>query len=104
MRRTIAIENYRSIRYLVTGLGALTVVTGANGSGKTSSYRAPRLLADLVQDGAMIEETGTGLLQFAPAEPIQRRGKVSAATASPRRDRVVRAEGDLPDGTPLRVR
>ncbi len=53
MLRTIAIENYRSIRSLVTELDALTVVTGANGSGKTSFYRALRLLADLVRDGAL---------------------------------------------------
>ncbi|WP_372594985.1 AAA family ATPase, partial [Actinotalea sp.] len=53
MLRTIAIENYRSIRHLVTELDALTVVTGANGSGKTSFYRALRLLADLVRDGAL---------------------------------------------------
>ncbi len=51
--RTIAIENYRSIQYLVTELDALTVVTGANGSGKTSFYRALRMLAELVQHGAL---------------------------------------------------
>ena len=30
-------------------LGALNVVTGANGSGKSSVYRAVRLLADIAQ-------------------------------------------------------
>lgn len=53
MLRTIAIENYRSIQYLVTELEDLTVVTGANGSGKTSFYRALRLLAHVVRDGAL---------------------------------------------------
>jgi predicted ATPase len=43
---TIAIENYRSLRDLRLSLKRLNVVTGANGSGKSSLYRALRLLAD----------------------------------------------------------
>jgi predicted ATPase len=43
---TIAIENYRSLRDLRLPLGRLSVVTGANGTGKSSLYRALRLLAD----------------------------------------------------------
>jgi predicted ATPase len=43
---TIAIENYRSLRDLRLPLDRLNVVTGANGSGKSSLYRALRLLAD----------------------------------------------------------
>jgi predicted ATPase len=43
---TIAIENYRSLRDLRLALDTLNVVTGANGSGKSSLYRALRLLAD----------------------------------------------------------
>ncbi|WP_250443663.1 AAA family ATPase [Actinotalea sp. C106] len=53
MIRTVAIEGYRSLEYLVTGLDRLTVVTGANGTGKTSVYRALRLLADLTREGAL---------------------------------------------------
>jgi predicted ATPase len=53
MLRTVAIENYRSLRDVVTQLDPLNVVTGANGSGKTSVYRALRLLADLVREGAI---------------------------------------------------
>jgi predicted ATPase len=53
MLRTVAIENYRSLRDVVTELDALNVVTGPNGSGKTSVYRALRLLADLVREGAI---------------------------------------------------
>src|SRR6187200_176895 len=43
---TIAIENYRSLRDLRLPLQRLNVVTGANGSGKSSLYRALRLLAE----------------------------------------------------------
>ena len=43
---TIAIENYRSLRDLRIPLDRLNVITGANGTGKSSVYRALRLLAD----------------------------------------------------------
>src|ERR1700747_181321 len=46
MIRTIAIQGYRSLRELVLPLGQLSVITGANGSGKSSVYRSLRLLAD----------------------------------------------------------
>ena len=51
MIQTLAIANYRSIRELVLPLGRLNVVTGANGSGKSSLYRALRLLAETAQGG-----------------------------------------------------
>ncbi len=50
--RTLAIENCRSLRSIVLELGELTVITGANGSGKSSVYRALRLLASVARDGA----------------------------------------------------
>ncbi len=53
MLRTLAIENYRSLRHLVLPLTSLNVVTGANGSGKSSLYRALRLLADGARNGAV---------------------------------------------------
>lgn len=53
MIRTVAIENYRSLKDVVTDLDRLTVVTGPNGSGKTSFYRALRRLADLAREGAI---------------------------------------------------
>lgn len=53
MIRTLAVERYRSLDELVLGLDRLTVVTGPNGSGKTSVYRVLRLLADIVRDGAI---------------------------------------------------
>lgn len=45
----LAISGYRSLRDIVLSLGPLTVITGANGSGKSSLYRALRLLADVAQ-------------------------------------------------------
>ena len=53
MLTTLAIENYRSLRRLVLPLGRLNVVTGANGTGKSSLYRALRLLADASRNGAV---------------------------------------------------
>lgn len=45
----IAVSGYRSLRDVRLELGRLNVVTGANGSGKSSLYRALRLLADIAQ-------------------------------------------------------
>ncbi|WP_422769951.1 AAA family ATPase [Plantactinospora sp. WMMC1484] len=53
MISTLAVQNYRSLRSLVLELGRLTVVTGANGTGKSSLYRALRLLADSARNGAV---------------------------------------------------
>lgn len=50
---TLAIENYRSLRRLVMPLRRLNVVTGSNGTGKSSLYRALRLLADASRNGAV---------------------------------------------------
>ena len=49
MIRTLAFANYRSLRDLVVPLDRLTVITGDNGSGKSSLYRALRLIADSAQ-------------------------------------------------------
>ena len=45
----LAIAGYRSLRDVRLALEPLNVVTGANGSGKSSLYRALRLLADVAQ-------------------------------------------------------
>jgi len=50
---TLAVENYRSLRRLIVPLRRLNVVTGANGSGKSSLYRALRLLAESSRNGAV---------------------------------------------------
>jgi predicted ATPase len=50
---TLAVENYRSLSRLVVPLERLNVITGANGTGKSSLYRALRLLADAARGGAV---------------------------------------------------
>ncbi|MGH6614070.1 AAA family ATPase [Sphingomonas sp.] len=49
MIHTLAVSGYRSLRDVTLALGDVTVVTGANGSGKSSLYRALRLLSDVAQ-------------------------------------------------------
>jgi len=51
--RTLAIANYRSLREVVLPLDQLTIITGANGSGKSNLYRALRLLSDTKMGGAI---------------------------------------------------
>jgi predicted ATPase len=61
MLSTVAVHGYRSLRDIVLPLGRLTVVTGANGTGKSSLYRALRLLADCGRGeviGALAREGG----------------------------------------------
>jgi predicted ATPase len=60
---TLAVENYRSLRSLFVPLTSLTVVTGANGTGKSSLYRALRLLADAARNGAVAALAREGGLQ-----------------------------------------
>jgi len=50
---TLAIENYRSLRRLTLPLARLNLVVGANGTGKSSLYRALRLLAGASRNGAV---------------------------------------------------
>ena len=50
---TLAIANYRSLREVVIPLDQLTVITGANGSGKSNLYRVLRLLRDTAIGGAI---------------------------------------------------
>ncbi|GJD63554.1 AAA family ATPase [Methylobacterium frigidaeris] len=49
----LAVSGDRWLRNIVLGLDRLTVVTGANGSGKSSLYRALRLLAEVAQGRAV---------------------------------------------------
>ncbi|KAA9087242.1 AAA family ATPase [Microbacterium radiodurans] len=79
MLRTLAVSGYRSLRDLVVPLGELTVVTGANGSGKSNLYRALRLLAaasrgDVV--GALAREGGLPSVLWAGPEDGGSQGTV----------------------------
>lgn len=63
MIQTLAIANYRSLRRFVAPLKELTLVTGANGTGKSNVYRALRLLAETAQGGLIASLTREGGLQ-----------------------------------------
>lgn len=70
---TVAISGYRSLRDVRLPLGRLTVVTGANGSGKSSVYRALRLLADCGDGrvvGSLAREGGLGSALWAGPETL----------------------------------
>src|SRR6266700_908610 len=59
----LAISGYRSLRDVRITLGPITVVTGANGSGKSSLYRALKLLADIAQGRIIQSLAAEGGLQ-----------------------------------------
>lgn len=75
MIRTVAVHGYRSLRELIVPLGQLTLITGANGSGKSSLYRALRLLADAAQNSvvsSLAREGGLPSTFWAGPETIAR--------------------------------
>ncbi|MEX3771289.1 AAA family ATPase, partial [Mycolicibacterium fortuitum] len=75
MLQTIAIRGYRSLREVILPLAELTVVTGANGTGKSSIYRALRLLADCGRGqviGSLAREGGLqSVLWAGPEQPSE---------------------------------
>ncbi|GAS89422.1 AAA family ATPase [Mycolicibacterium brisbanense] len=75
MLRTVAIRGYRSLRDVTLPLTDLTVVTGANGTGKSSLYRALRLLADCGRGqviGSLAREGGLlSVLWAGPEQPAE---------------------------------
>ena len=71
----LCVSGYRSLRDVRLEIDPLTVVTGANGSGKSSLYRALRLLADVAQ-GRIIQslalEGGLSSVLWAGPEQFSR--------------------------------
>lgn len=62
MLACLAVSGYRSLRDVTLALGRLNVVTGANGSGKSSLYRALRLLSEVAQGRAIASLAAEGSL------------------------------------------
>ncbi|MBP2159966.1 MULTISPECIES: AAA family ATPase [Asticcacaulis] len=78
MITTLAISGYRSLRDVRVALEPLNVVTGANGAGKSSLYRALRLLADIAQGRiirALASEGGLVFTLWAGPEQFSREMK-----------------------------
>lgn len=70
---TVAVRGYRSLREVVIPLTGLTVVTGANGTGKSSVYRSLRLLADCARNeviGSLAREGGLESVLWAGPEGL----------------------------------
>lgn len=72
----LAISGYRSLRDVKLSLGQLNIVTGANGSGKSSLYRSLRLLSEIAQGraiGSLAAEGGLASTLWAGPEKISAR-------------------------------
>jgi predicted ATPase len=75
MIQILAVSGYRSLRNLVLPLDRLNLVTGANGAGKSSLYRALRLLGDAAQNhvvASLAREGGLPSTLWAGPEQIAR--------------------------------
>lgn len=64
MINAFAVNNYRSLNKMVSPLGELNVVTGANGSGKSNLYKALRLLAETTQGNLISSIANEGGLDY----------------------------------------
>ncbi|MEP3046062.1 MAG: AAA family ATPase [Roseibium sp.] len=76
---TLAVSGYRSLRDVVLPLDRITLITGANGSGKSSLYRSIRLLADVSQGRAIASlaaEGGLNSTLWAGPEMVSRSMKL----------------------------
>ncbi|QIG79785.1 AAA family ATPase [Stakelama tenebrarum] len=75
MIERLAVSGYRSLRDLVIAPAPLTLITGANGSGKSSLYRSLRLLAEVAQGqliGSIAREGGLPSTLWAGPEKFSR--------------------------------
>lgn len=92
MIRTIAVQGYRSLRDLTLPLGQLSLITGANGSGKSSVYRSLRLLADAALNSvvaSLAQEGGLPLTFWAGPETIARGVRQGTYAVEPLKNRKV---------------
>jgi predicted ATPase len=80
---TLAVSGYRSIRDLVLPLRRLNVITDGNGTGKSSLYRALRLLADVAQGRALAQEGGLQSTLWAGPEIVSKAVKRGQAPVQP---------------------
>ncbi|ASJ70534.1 AAA family ATPase [Granulosicoccus antarcticus] len=91
MLMTLAVQNYRSLHSLEVPLSRLTVITGANGAGKSNLYGALRLLVNAANGdvvAALAREGGLPNVMWAGPEKISRameRGEVPVQ-GSPRQN------------------
>jgi len=89
----LAVSGYRSLQNLVLPLAPLTLISGANGSGKSNLYRALRLLVAAARrdlEGELAREGGLPAVFWAGPEQISgamRRGE-QPIQGGPRRDPV----------------
>ncbi|MEZ5450625.1 MAG: AAA family ATPase [Thiolinea sp.] len=93
MLNTLAIANYRSLLKLTVPLGQLNLIIGTNGSGKSSLYRALRLLAETAQGDviqALAKEGGLESTLWAGPESLTRHMRSGAVPVQggPRQKRV----------------
>ena len=87
MLNTVAIRGYRSLREVVVSLTGLTTVTGANGTGKSSVYRALKLLADCGRGeviGSLAREGGLESVLWAGPENTTGARRTGAAQGTTR--------------------
>jgi predicted ATPase len=92
MIRTVAVQGYRSLRDLLLPLGQLSVITGANGSGKSSVYRSLRLLADAALNSvvaSLAREGGLPSTFWAGPETIARGVRQGTYAVEPQAKRKV---------------
>ncbi len=92
MIRTVAVQGYRSLRDLSLPLGQLSLITGANGSGKSSVYRSLRLLADAALNSvvaSLAREGGLLSTFWAGPETIARGVRQGTYAVEPLKNRKV---------------
>jgi predicted ATPase len=92
MIETLAISGYRSLREFLLPLDRLNLIIGANGSGKSSLYRALRLLSNAAKNSvvaSLAREGGLPSTLWAGPESIPRsvRRGVNPSTVQLRADR-----------------